>query len=48
MHWCAEPLHKQPCLKIIIQEEGCGQRVSHDRVFLLIENMLEKLTHEEM
>ena len=39
---------KNPCLKIIIQEDGCGQRVKQDRVVLLIDSILEKLTHEEM
>ncbi len=34
--------------KITIQEEGCGQRVKQDRVFLLIDSILEKLTYNEM
>ena len=34
--------------EIIVQEDGCGQRVKQDRVVLLIDSILEKLTHEEM
>ena len=32
----------------IIQEEGCGEGVKQDRVFLLIDSILEKIIHEEM
>ncbi len=35
-------------LEIIIQKEECGQRVKQNRTFLLIDSILEKLTHEEM
>ncbi len=39
---------QKPCLKIIIQEEGCDQRVRQDRMLFLIDSILEKLIHEEM